>query len=306
MHPFEKWWQESYISFMKKIKNDSRKIYLDLTGNINKDREILALAFKKFIGEKAKEFSVEELLTHYNTFLIIMLYKKYHKNIYDIDEKLEKLMLEATFNENIPSLYFTYPKVPFFAIALERNRNNPYFFTFYEVDNIKYMNIARANVHLVTLVLKENETFKECLIKNGVILNKEDPNYSRVTSLFNILLYILGDKDIIAEVHPGINPKKRFLNHSQPIYGKTPTVYKVGTKYRKLIERYELDGITDSYKSNGESERTVRPHVRSAHFHSYWTGPGRTILTVKLLMSCLVNGHLMNFTDLSEDITDVK
>ena len=67
-------------------------------------------------------------------------------------------------------------------------------------------------------------------------------------------------------------------------------------KYRLWIETaqsYERQMAANEYarKSEGTGTgtgRTVRPHIRRAHWHHYWTGPGRKSLEVRWIQPTLV------------------
>ena len=61
--------------------------------------------------------------------------------------------------------------------------------------------------------------------------------------------------------------------------------YYMGSQIKKNKVRYASGGFTGTGSSK-------RPHIRSGHFHHYWTGEGRTELTVKFVESTFVNGSV--------------
>ena len=92
-----------------------------------------------------------------------------------------------------------------------------------------------------------------------------------------VLLYLGGEPDLVRQVHPGAKPARdRRMHRRDPERWRdlrAPTRYTVGTAFRAAIERWEIEPRAQAAPPGG---RTVRPHVRRAHAHLCWTGPGRT------------------------------
>lgn len=61
----------------------------------------------------------------------------------------------------------------------------------------------------------------------------------------------------------------------------------LGSQIKKNRVRYV--GSSSGFTGTGSSKR---PHLRSGHFHHYWTGQGRTELTVKFVESTFVHGNV--------------
>lgn len=61
--------------------------------------------------------------------------------------------------------------------------------------------------------------------------------------------------------------------------------YSIGQKFEKMYQ--ESVNNTERIGMKGTKKR---PHVRRAHWHHYWTGPGRTVLEVKWLEPVFVMG----------------
>jgi hypothetical protein len=59
------------------------------------------------------------------------------------------------------------------------------------------------------------------------------------------------------------------------------TTYAVGSELTRPIERWEIGHRGDP---GVETARTVRPHMRNAHSHLYWTGVGRAVPRVRFLL----------------------
>jgi hypothetical protein len=108
-----------------------------------------------------------------------------------------------------------------------------------------------------------------------------------------VLLYLGGEPDIVRQIHPGARPerearmRRRDPDRWQDL--REPEVSVLGTAYRAAIERWEMEQRAPSAERREEA-RTVRPHVRRAHAHLYWTGRGREIPRVRFLLPIPVHG----------------
>lgn len=61
--------------------------------------------------------------------------------------------------------------------------------------------------------------------------------------------------------------------------------FRLGQQFEKMYQNVEADN-----RRVGVKGIRKRPHVRRAHWHHYWTGPGRTILEVRWLEPVFVMG----------------
>lgn len=109
--------------------------------------------------------------------------------------------------------------------------------------------------------------------------------------ILTILLYLAGEPDVVRIVHPGAKPLiKPQLAQREPERFRDlrePMAYRVGTNFRRAIERWELEHVTTHTDPTG---RTVRPHMRRAHSHLYWTGEGRKQPRVRFLLPISIRG----------------
>ena len=105
-----------------------------------------------------------------------------------------------------------------------------------------------------------------------------------------IMLYLAGEPDTVRIVHPGERPLKPKLERTDPERFrdlKEPSTFAVGKTFARAIERWEFEHRSDP---GVESGRTVRPHMRRAHSHLYWTGEGRKQPRVRFLLPISVRG----------------
>jgi len=105
-----------------------------------------------------------------------------------------------------------------------------------------------------------------------------------------ILLYLAGEPDLVRIIHPGARPLKPKLERSDPERYRDlrePALHAAGKAFARAIERWELEHRADEGAATG---RTLRPHMRRAHSHLYWTGAGRRQPRVRFLLPISVKG----------------
>ena len=63
-------------------------------------------------------------------------------------------------------------------------------------------------------------------------------------------------------------------------------------KYPDRKAKTESERELKVYDSESKQETTysVRPHIRKAHWHLYWTGPGKSIPKTKWILPIFVKG----------------
>jgi hypothetical protein len=106
-----------------------------------------------------------------------------------------------------------------------------------------------------------------------------------------LLLYLSGDPDVVRMVHRGERPAiKPKLERSDPERFRDlrePATYRVGGDFRRAVERWEIEHAGEGGDPTG---RSLRPHMRRAHSHLYWTGEGRKQPRVRFLLPISVRG----------------
>lgn len=124
------------------------------------------------------------------------------------------------------------------------------------------------------------------------IENKRQAWKDEVRGCINTVLYILGNEDVVKEVHPGSKAKKAYADPEKQRRAddlKDPDIRQVGNAYASAIERWEEAERSSRDVGEGGAHH-VRPHIRAAHPHLYWTGEGRKIPIVKFLPPIQVHG----------------
>ena len=101
--------------------------------------------------------------------------------------------------------------------------------------------------------------------------------------MLGILTYITHGGDTVETRRDGGPRKgKKYRNRQQ---AETVVRGVVGGKFAVALRAWEQAQDTDK----GGTHASPRPHLRAGHWHTYWTGVGRTRAIRKFLHPCLVN-----------------
>jgi len=124
--------------------------------------------------------------------------------------------------------------------------------------------------------------------------------------VINLLLYLGGEPDVVRVVHPGDRPAIRAMQKRDPERYKDlhePVIDAVGQSFTRAIEHWEIEHAQGSGDVSGH---TVRPHMRRAHAHLYWTGEGRKSPRVRFLLPVSVKSGKLVEEPGSPSVTAVR
>ena len=170
----------------------------------------------------------------------------YHVNFMDKNDASPSLFLSIFFDDQW--LYPDTMEMPFTNETLKDIIDK-----MYRID--KDMNELRADeygdVHKSSSILPEKEDMRRIL-----------------TVMLNLLMYLCSEE-------PDITQRTEPVSHShhkeKGVIPKEHKVWDVGVRISQFIKKYKHT-YTDS-EEESETNRTVRPHIRRAHWHTYWIGP---------------------------------
>ena len=98
--------------------------------------------------------------------------------------------------------------------------------------------------------------------------------YQRTFSaMLQLLLYLCSDEPDMPEIE---HPQKRKTLSGRVRQPGEPRVWEVGVRISNAIRNYRNQhesSWTEHAETVSETHASPRPHVRSAHWHTYWTGP---------------------------------
>ncbi len=103
-------------------------------------------------------------------------------------------------------------------------------------------------------------------------VGSRDEYKATFTSMLQLLFYLCSDEPDMPEIeHP---QKRRTLSGGVRAPGE-PRVWDVGVRISNIIRKYRNGSSGYQRDENAEpgTHASPRPHVRSAHWHTYWTGP---------------------------------
>lgn len=113
-----------------------------------------------------------------------------------------------------------------------------------------------------------------------------------LNGLISLVLYLCSDEPEIDDLRePGFSPKrpqpKKTKKGWQLFPAQKPHVWQVGVQFGKTLRQIDADFESAS------SGRSVKPHLRRAHWHGFWTGPrdGERKFHYKWLPPLLVAGN---------------
>lgn len=298
------------------VRQDSKaKLIMSLTEKQNRsgltiDEETLLAA------EREANPDVANCVSFYTAY-------SYDKHILEVDNELFASLINAKFPANYPCENFILPRPESIILSVQ---NEDFILYHGIVDNAPGICIGMRDARIING--KENLDVqgigyirtppgatlgedcvrvwhREGMSEQALVITK-----CVVIGLINTILYILGDNETVEQVHPGSSPKKiQRLIKSNTGECIEPKVERIGRQYARLIKRYAEEEAADisSGSSSGNTGRTTKPHIRSAHAHIYWTGPGRKIPQVKFIAPVYVKGggHLSTPDD-KPTITTVK
>ena len=102
-------------------------------------------------------------------------------------------------------------------------------------------------------------------------VGSRDEYYRTFSAMLQLLLYLCSDEpDMPVIEHPRL--RRRFAGSVRP--PEEPRVWDVGVRISSAIRRFGevKEAMADDAAVPG-THASPRPHIRSAHWHTYWTGP---------------------------------
>ena len=102
------------------------------------------------------------------------------------------------------------------------------------------------------------------------------------SSMLQLLLYLCSEKPDMPEIE---HPQHRRRLSGSVRSPEAPRVWDVGVRVSTAIRRFngKATVATDNRESGAApgSHASPRPHVRSAHWHTYWMGPRDAVFPLR-------------------------
>lgn len=211
------------------------------------------------------------------------------KGIYSFDDDLARELMSTPMSEIAPTTIFR--NLPEFCVYIDTpwNKDHCGVFAHLEYDirpDSKYSNTGEPHSELRLLYLaRYGDMFKGSLpfmlhIDNKNIINslhecygvKSEEILFTISDELSLLLYLCSEApDYGDREHPEYAEPKRIKGGYKWIPKQRPEQWNVGVRLGAAIRNYQA---SEAHDRNVEpTGRTVRPHIRRAHWHGYWTGP---------------------------------
>ena len=113
-------------------------------------------------------------------------------------------------------------------------------------------------------------------LKKNRYVGSRDEYRQTFSSMLQLLLYLCSEEPDMPEIeHP--REKRRFSGGVKA--PEAPRVWDVGIRISSEIRRFSGRPFEDGTVPG--SHASPRPHVRSAHWHTYWTGPRDAVFPLR-------------------------
>lgn len=222
-----------------------------------------------------------ELLAIYTTWRVT-------QGIYRFDPDIYKELLDTPFDDKIPANLFFF--LPEWCIYIETPKMfSPYgiqYGAFARLEHdmstknnrlcimIKYEN--RSQLYIINI--GGNNTILEAMDEKAKYINfdvnkcdgktKVDSGYKHILPILSLLMYICtqnADFDGKRPERPVAIKTKKCLRYFPP---EKPLVWDVGIRLGAAIRNYRANEA----RTEGGIHHSPRPHIRRAHWHSFWKG----------------------------------
>ena len=112
-------------------------------------------------------------------------------------------------------------------------------------------------------------------------IGSRDEYRQTFSSMLQLLLYLCSDEPDMPEIE---HPQKRRRLSGGFRSPEAPRVWDVGVRISTAIRNYRAGEVKRPWveaEGEGHGHASPRPHVRSAHWHTYWTGPREAVFPEK-------------------------
>lgn len=211
------------------------------------------------------------------------------KGIYCYDEDLTRELIGTPMGEQTPTAVFY--NLPEFCVYIDTPYNPDYsgFFAHLEYDfkpNRRYSPNIHAHSELRLLYLPrvrdilDNSVQVMLHIDNKSIIDslreiygvKSSEVLDNINGELSMLLYLCSEEpDYGDRQPPAYAQPTRIKGRYKWIPKQKPEIWDIGIRLGAAIRRYQA---SERHAEGAEPiGRTVRPHIRRAHWHGFWTGP---------------------------------
>lgn len=226
------------------------------------------------------------------------------KQIYKFDDELWSLLIQVDKLEIHCSVFQALPFQVFWIDRIFEHELNGCMVICNE-DYIKLCFFAERNISYICLPFRddvEGKTIEELIEShvNATISSEMMKWYTKnIRAALNAVIYLCTDKPDISTYQTELpvfsSPKANKSNNKKKKAEKkknVTSISNVGLTIGRYIRETKRTVSSTTHTGNGSGSGTPKaPHMRKAHYHSFWTKDGdKKKLIVKFLSPILVNG----------------
>lgn len=213
------------------------------------------------------------------------------KTVYQFDTTLSELLAEQAMSDNIPIdvlYHLPYPCIFIGQAGKLLDRAYAGYFAWLEYDvnhkqpELRLLYLMRDGGTASYPLVLQGDSIAEFWAATEASARKRMPDlmpdyapgwplYSAFASAINHILYLCADNADIKPIQgsgSSAKEKRNILSDPQP--------WEVGTRIGAAIRKYRTEGSyqeeAQEQPTEGQGHASPRPHVRRAHWHTFWTG----------------------------------
>ena len=192
------------------------------------------------------------------------------KGVYRFDETLLQELVDTPAPDDAPCEVFLHLPEPCIWVDMRGFAGIDGYFAFSQFGQLTILVDLGIGILYPIIAVIEDRKLKEALAPY------DNAEYGRfevpinIRAIFSTLLYICSDEPDYGDKEPPIyhapQPSKKGFMAKQK-----PAVWDVGVRIGATLKRSQQDTRSDTDREL--TDKSVRPHLRRAHWHGYWIGP---------------------------------
>lgn len=243
------------------------------------------------VKKKRLEHELKPYYAQFSLKICALSHWRYTKSIYRFDETLLQELVMQKLDEIPIQILFKLKESAFF-IEIEPTYDliQKYllrgFFVHYEYRDQKYYLMLTfldydGHMSYLEIPLKERQSVEQVIFQmlQSVSINVDILQHQllelRLRKALNLVLYLCAENTDFS----GRKAPTRPTHYKEP---KAPHFYAIGTTAGQRIKDY-------ASTEHSPLRAKTRPHMRSAHWHTYWVGKGRTECKINWIDPIFIN-----------------
>ena len=141
--------------------------------------------------------------------------------------------------------------------------------------------------------------------KQTMVINQLDLENGPIIRMLTLkLLMYLSSKNPDLQMDKYWKKQKSRLERLKKDTNNIPEEWDIGARYGDVIRHNKKKQHNNESNNTNGTHKRPKAHIRSAHFHLYWTGKNKTIPEIKFLSPITINGD--NIIPVIRKVTDAE